>query len=248
MKMKIPVKKISDKKGKILGIRRLKKAICLEATADKKEDIIDMFKTDLKQANLEVKEVTKDIVTVKIESVPQETTNGMICEELTKGIDSNNIPLEKVTDNIQFLRRRNAKQWGRSIVYARLGGEIADLIIKEKEFYMGYSGRVRSTPSICIMACGKCGDFQHSQRFCEAENKICFKCGASDHERGKCKTTDQKCLLCARHKRPSTHGFMTYLCPLYREAVEKQLAREGVGLRERTLEGFIMENDELTSI
>ncbi|CAH0387561.1 unnamed protein product [Bemisia tabaci] len=111
---------------------------------------------------------------------------------------------------------------------------------------MGYSGRVKITPSICIMACGKCGDLQHSQRFCEVKDKICFRCGSTDHERGKCKSAVQKCLICARHKRPSTHGFMTYLCPLYREAVEKQLAREGMGLGERTLEEFIMESDEHT--
>lgn len=236
------MKKIAERKGNILAVRKLKNAICIEATAEKKAGIVSLFKEDLTSDKLEVKEVTRDVVTVKIATVPREMEDKEIIEGISEGLE--NVPLEKIMENVNFLRRKNARQWGRSLVYAHIGGDIADRVIKKKEFFMGYSGRVQISPAVCVMSCSTCGDFSHSKKFCTMEKRLCFKCAKDDHEIGKCKIQEVKCILCTRRNKPAGHAYASSICPLYREAIERQLAREGRGLGDCTLVEYLQINDE----
>ena len=238
---KVSQKELNSMRCTVDITRKLKNAISVETTCEDKEKVLKTFTFNLKDEKLDITEIGRDMVTVKISSIPKEMSNDDLYDGIAEGIEG--VTLEKVKDNLLILRRKMAKQWGRQIVFARARGELADMIIKKKEIYLGYSGRVQVVPSICIMSCGRCGDLSHSQRFCEKE-KVCFSCGSKEHTQMACKEKEKICIACKNHNKPNKHRYMTSVCPLYRIAVEKQLAREGSGLGDLSIEEFIAQNTD----
>lgn len=244
---KVPEKKVRDKKCRILEYKLLKKGVILEAECEdeNKEEILDIYKKGLTGEKVEVRELDRDLATVKFETIPNELN----MESFTEGIAKEmNMKIEDVKDGMYVIRRQKAKTWGRSTVIVKLKGELVDKVLKKREFYMGYAGRVIVSPTVFITNCLKCGSVSHSQRVCTKEGRICFGCGSKDHIRKDCKdrfNRDIKCVLCKSEKKPCNHRYMSLSCPAFKEAVKRQLEMEGEGIGEKSLEEYIQDNDEL---
>lgn len=160
-------------------------------------------------------------VDIEIRDIDEVTSKEEVYEALVRQ--------EGELETLQFTAIKSLRRayGGTQIATVGLSAALAARLIKTAKIRIGWVVcRIRE--KIKPRRCFKCMDYGHTAANCKSPNDYtnhCLRCGENGH---KIKTCEKQpmCLLCSNTTNNSDHVTGAFICPYYREALQKLLVRK----------------------